>query len=165
MDRIISGGDRINGVVLDPASHMMASGALNPGPDSAVQPARKRPPRPAIKDAEGLDLRPDPRQVSTAIDLVAVLVQFHQWAGEPSYRTMAEQCAQMVSASTLHRALTRTAFPSFEAVQAVIIGCGGSEQDQRRFASAWRIVRSGRRHAVASSAAPALRSVPAAKTG
>jgi len=91
--------------------------------------------------------------------------RFHQWAGEPSYRVMAEQCGQMVSASSLHRALTSRALPPFSAVMALITGCGGSEEDKSRFASAWRRIRSGR--AAGDRPQPALRALPpaAAKTG
>jgi len=128
---------------------------------TAGAPARKRPPRPAVKDAADLDLRPDPGQAGTAAELVGALREFHQWAGEPSYRVMAEQCGQMMSASSLHRTLNGRALPPFKAVMAVIIGCGGSEEDQRRFASAWRMIRSGRRTATGSPSAAPLHAVRA----
>lgn len=115
---------------------------------------RPRPPRPAVKDANGLDLRPDPQQARTAAELVAALQEFREWAGEPSFETMADQCGQMVSKSTLYRTLNRRALPRLEAVMAVIIGCGGSEEDTRRFASAWRTVRSANRRPATSSPPP-----------
>jgi hypothetical protein len=112
-------------------------------------PGRPRPARPAVRDVDGLDLRPNPQQARTGAELVGALREFREWAGAPSFRTMAAQCAQVVSASTLHRTLRSRALPPFESVMAVITGCGGSEDDTRRFASAWRAISAANRlHAV-----------------
>jgi len=102
---------------------------------------RKRPPRLAVADAPGVDLRPDPRGVTTAAELIEAMRNFRIWAGDLSLRTMAEQSGQLVSAATLHRALAGPGRPSLAAVQAVIIGCGGSDADVQRFSTAWRRVR------------------------
>jgi len=149
--------------------HVHQSALFGPGPEpppvivSEVReprPAASKPRRAAVPDVADHDQRPDPLQATCAAELVDSLKGYHQWAGEPAIRTMAEQCDQLVSAATLYRAMNKKALPSFKAVQGVIIGCGGPAEDQRRFATAWRRIRSGR-------VVPArnLRAVPAAKTG
>jgi hypothetical protein len=124
------------------------------------RPVARKPRRLAVPDAPGNDLRPDPLEATCAAELVSSLRDYHIWAGEPAIRAMARQCDQMISAATLYRAMNKKALPSFDAVQAFIIGCGGSEEDQQRYATAWRRIRSGR----VASARP-LRAVPSAKTG
>jgi hypothetical protein len=65
------------------------------------------------------------------------------WAGDPSFRAMAARSGQRVAASTLCAALGKDELPRQEVVLAVIAGCGGQEEDVRRYATAWRRIRSG----------------------
>ena len=112
-----------------------------------------------VDDAPGCDLRPDPGQASTGADLVAALREFREWAGDPPLRQMASQCGQLVSYSTLNRALASRSLPAFKAVIAVITGCGGTEEDTQRYATAWRRIRASQ--AGRPTPAPAaLRVVP-----
>jgi hypothetical protein len=101
---------------------------------------RPRPRRVVIPDLPGCDLRPDPLTAKTPPELVDVLRRYRIWAGEPSFREMAA-AVQGVAASTLCSALGRDALPSFDVVIAVVIGCGGSDEDLQRFATAWRRIR------------------------
>ena len=43
--------------------------------------------------------------------------------------------------STIWEALRSDEMPRLEVVLAVVAGCGGGEDDQRRFATAWRAIR------------------------
>jgi hypothetical protein len=51
---------------------------------------------------------------------------------------MAARSRQMISRSSMQRTLNSRAMPSLKAVMAIVIGCGGTEDDQRRFATARR---------------------------
>lgn len=73
-----------------------------------------------------------------------MLADFREWAGEVAFRVMADRSGQLVSTSTLQRALTGTALPTQKALIAVITGCGGSEEDKERFVYAWRRIKKGR---------------------
>lgn len=115
-----------------------------------------RVPKPIIEDTEGFDLKPDPLTALTPADLMAALRQYREWAGEPSYRAMAGQAGRAVAASTLCTALGSDELPRLNVVTAIVAGCGGSEEDQQRYATAWRQVKRSQ-SAVAS---PVLRMVP-----
>jgi hypothetical protein len=134
--------------------------AADTGP---VRPARKAPAPRAVQDAPGCEMWPDPGQVQTSAELVAALQEFREWAGDVPFRVMAERSGQLVSASTLHRALNGTALPPQAAVIAVIAGCGGSEEDKQRFVSAWRRIRKARSTGAAQRPAPVLRALPTAR--
>ena len=43
--------------------------------------------------------------------------------------------------STMHSAMKSGSLPKFEVMKAIIIGCGGGEEDLKAFASAWRRIR------------------------
>ncbi|WP_131740373.1 hypothetical protein [Actinomadura roseirufa] len=108
-------------------------------------------PVPALEDAGGLDLKPDPltRTPGPADfhDLDALLLRYWAWAGRPSSRKLAAASGGVFSHATVNR-LTgpagRAAGRSFsvrqEYVRAFIAACGGSEDDQRRWVTAWRQV-------------------------
>jgi hypothetical protein len=99
-----------------------------------------------LPDADGFDLRPDPLQAKTPADLVRALRQYRLWAGEPSLRTVARRAGNGTGASTICTALNAATLPRLEIVTAIITGCGGSEQDQRRFTTAWRAIRLSQRN-------------------
>ena len=92
----------------------------------------------------GFDLRPDPLTATNAVELIAVLNRYRQWAGEPSFRAMAAQARQRVAHSTMFTALHGDQLPKLKVVLAIVAGCGGGEDDQRAFASAWRRIKFGR---------------------
>jgi hypothetical protein len=96
----------------------------------------------AVSDVDGYALCPDPLAASTPAELMAALRRYRIWAGEPSYRQMARRSqAGKPGASTLNTALRSDRLPTLSLVLAVINGCGGSAEDLRRFATAWRRLR------------------------
>lgn len=92
----------------------------------------------AIDDLPDQKLRPDPGKARTAAEFLCCLRDYRVWAGNPSYRVMSRQCGHRFAASTICTALRSRTVPSLEMVLAIISACGGSEQHQREFASAWR---------------------------
>ncbi|HEV2375291.1 MAG TPA: hypothetical protein VGS19_24425, partial [Streptosporangiaceae bacterium] len=57
----------------------------------------------------------------------------------PSYREMAARGRELASATTIWKVLKRGDFPSrFKVVEAIVEGCGGTDADRERFATAWR---------------------------
>lgn len=105
-------------------------------------PRQSRAPEP-VPDAPGYDLKPDPLAAWTPAELVAALAGYREWAGNPSYRGMAQACRQRASAATLQRVLHGESLPRLEHVIAVIEGCGGSIADQERYMLAWRKISLG----------------------
>jgi hypothetical protein len=97
-----------------------------------------------ISDVPGVDLKPDPLAATTPAEFIRALWQYKAWSGDPSWRKMAEQAGQAVVHSTMYAAMNGDALPKFDVVKAIIIGCGGGEDDLRAFASAWRRIASGR---------------------
>lgn len=93
---------------------------------------------PAIPDVPGQDLRPDPGDANTSAEFLDCLRNYRTWAGNPSYRVMARRCRHRFAASTICTALRGESMPSLDMVLAIVAACGGSEQHQREFASAWR---------------------------
>lgn len=126
---------------------------------AAVREARVPEP---VRDAEGFDLRPDPLVARTPTELVVALRHYREWAGKPSFRVMAGRARQKAAASTLCTALRGDEMPRLHVVVAVIAGCGGGEEDQRRFATAWRRIQLGQLDAGPAASERALRAVPSA---
>jgi hypothetical protein len=123
-------------------------------------PGRRRPLPSAVEDAPGWDQRPDPARAGSAAELVVALQEFREWAGEVPFAVMADRSGQLVSKSTLQRALTGRALPSQQTVIAVIAGCGGREEDTRAFVSAWRRIKKSPHAGVAGRHIGALRALP-----
>jgi hypothetical protein len=94
-----------------------------------------------LPDADGFDLKPDPTEAQTPAELVRAMRQYRLWAGEPPLRTIARRAGTGIGASTICAALNAKTLPRPETVIAIIAGCGGSEDDQRRFITAWRAIR------------------------
>jgi hypothetical protein len=116
----------------------------------------------AVRDADGFDLRPDPLQVTTAGELVRALDTYRIWAGVPPYREIAQRAGSRVAASTICTALKNHGeLPALKVVLAVVTGCGGDEEDQSRFATAWRRLRLGDAAEGQTSRPPDLRVVTA----
>jgi hypothetical protein len=113
-----------------------------------------------VQDAMGFNLKPDPLTATTSAELVARLREYRQWAGDPPFRKIAAQARQKVAHSTIFVALNSDELPSLKVVVAVIAGCGGGEEDQRAFATAWRRVKTGKLDVRPAAAVPALRAMP-----
>lgn len=87
----------------------------------------------------GANLRPDPRSARTSAELMNELRAFRLWSGNPSYRDMARHSGQRASSSAMHAALVGDVLPArLVVIDAVVEGCGGSDEDRARFATAWR---------------------------
>lgn len=97
----------------------------------------------AVGDAAGHDLRPNPLRARTTTELMETLRQFRTWAGEPSYKTMAGQCGGRAGASTMNIALRKDTLPKLPLMLAIVAGCGGSEEDEKQYATAWRQIQLG----------------------
>jgi hypothetical protein len=97
-----------------------------------------------ISDADGIDLKPDPLKATTPTEFVEALRQYKLWSGDPSWRTMAKRAGQAVVHSTMYAAMNGDTLPKLDVVKAIIVGCGGGEDDLSSFASAWRRIASGR---------------------
>ncbi|MEV0230780.1 hypothetical protein [Nonomuraea sp. NPDC050786] len=83
-------------------------------------------------DLPGYDLQPDQMRASSKEEFLAVMREFHVWAGEPSFREIARNAGKTVGASTLCEALDANKpprLPTLKVVMAFIHGCGGSEDD------------------------------------
>ncbi len=105
-----------------------------------------------ISDASGFDLKPDPLTATTPAEFIKALWQYKAWSGDPSWRTMAKRAGQAVVHSTMYAAMNGDTLPKFDVVKAIIIGCGGGEDDLRSFASAWRRIAPGRPQSPAANA-------------
>jgi transcriptional regulator with XRE-family HTH domain len=92
----------------------------------------------AFSDDSASDTKPDPLAAETPADFIEALRQYRAWAGSPSWNAMANLTGQALAPSTMHNAMQDDALPSLDAVRAIIIGCGGDEDDLRNFATAWR---------------------------
>ena len=127
---------------------------------------RETPEHKVPRDAEGWELCPDPLAARTPAELVAALRRYRIWAGEASFRDIARRGRPRVAASTLCTALSSDELPRQTVVQALIVGCGGSEDDERRFVTAWRKIRLAAEDAGPVVARPDLRVLhPQAETG
>lgn len=91
-----------------------------------------------IADARGYDLKPNPLTATTPAEFITTLWQYRAWSGDPSWRKMAQRAEQAVVHSTMHTAMHADTLPKFEVMKAIVIGCGGGDDDLRAFATAWR---------------------------
>lgn len=116
-----------------------------PGPRPARASARRgRTARPVrLPDTAAHDTRPDPLSASTAAEFVDVLCRYPDLGRPALLPVMAASSGQLATASTLHTALHSATLPRLEIALAVITGCGGDEEDRRRFATAWRRIQLG----------------------
>jgi hypothetical protein len=111
-----------------------------------------------ISDAHGFDLKPDPLAATTAAEFIESLQQYRAWSGNPSWRKMAARAGQAVVHSTMHAAMHADTLPKFDVMKAIVTGCGGSEQDLKAFATAWRRIESRTIHHPAAT--PKLLTAP-----
>lgn len=96
-----------------------------------------------VRDVPGYDLKPNPLTATTSGQFVNVLREYRVWAGKPSFRLMAARAQQFVAHSTMCVALNSSDLPALKVVTAIIVGCGGSSEDQETFVTAWRRINSG----------------------
>jgi hypothetical protein len=99
--------------------------------------AHRRSPDGLLQDLNA-ELRPDPARAANPAQFMELLRQFRIWAGRPSYRDMAA-VDHRFTGSALHAALGRDELPHrHEMIDAIVAGCGGSDEDRRMWATAWR---------------------------
>jgi hypothetical protein len=105
----------------------------------------------------GSDLKPDPATARTAADYVTLLRQYRAWSGDVPWRKIAAGAKQKRVHSTIYNALRRDDLPTLEVARAIIIGCGGDEDDLSAFTSAWQRISSpaGGGHGEGSGLLPA----------
>jgi hypothetical protein len=87
--------------------------------------------------------RPDPLAARTPSEFIEALRRYRVWAGEPSFHSMAARSGRSVSEATMHAALNRAVLPRLAIVDAIIAGCGGTDEDRKSFATAWRRIQLG----------------------
>jgi hypothetical protein len=93
------------------------------------------------RDACEPDLKPDPAAARTAAEYISVLWRYRAWHGDPSWRKMAARARHLVVHSTIYDAMHGHELPSLDVVRAVILGCGGGEDDLAAFIAAWRRIK------------------------
>lgn len=92
-------------------------------------------------DTDVSELKPDPAEAITPADFVGLLWRYRTWSGDPSWRQMAARSRQRASHSAIYKAMQRQELPKLDVVEAIIIGCGGTE-DLPAFVAAWHRINS-----------------------
>lgn len=114
-----------------------SAGVPGPARGKGVRAVHRRAPGAVLPDLNAA-LRPDPASASGPAQFMELLRQFRVWAGRPSYRDMAAR-DQRFTASALHAALGRDLLPRrHDVIDAIVAGCGGSDEDRQMWATAWR---------------------------
>lgn len=116
--------------------------------DTEQKKIRRRPvegaPLPMFPDSGPLHLRPNPRMARTEREFMKCLMTFKLWSGNRSLRQISEQSGGRISPSSVRNVLNSIVMPDrLEVVDAIVLGCGGSEEIRKAFASAWRRLRMG----------------------
>lgn len=111
---------------------------ITPGHDVFGGCQAASPQAPALRDASGFDLRPDPLDADTPKALASALRDYWIWAGRPSYRKLAQRAGGKPAASTICTMLGSSSLPTFDCMLAFLTACGATEEDRRSFATAWR---------------------------
>jgi hypothetical protein len=84
------------------------------------------------------DLEPNPLAATTPAEFVEVLRHYREWNGNPSWRNMAIRAHQLVSHSTMQKAVSTDSLPKFVVVEAIVRGCDGSDDDLKEFNLAYQ---------------------------
>jgi len=132
-----------------PSRTSAAQPAATALPANARKPRKQQPPAgehpdQALPDVPGHEHCPDPLQAHTAAEFMAALRDFRAWAGDPSFRQMAQRADRRhrkASAATMCQALGSDELPRQEIVRAIVIGCGGTRDHEQAFVTAWRGLR------------------------
>ncbi|MEZ7132685.1 hypothetical protein ACBR40_45745 [Nonomuraea sp. AD125B] len=98
---------------------------------------------PAIPDAPGYDLKPDPFTARSVAELEELAREFWRWVDKPSSRHLAERSGGAFSHATIARIIyEKPGRPALtmQYLIGLIRGCGGDAQEQQRWASAWRLL-------------------------
>lgn len=111
-------------------------GGRHSRPPAAAERTRSAGPARRVRDTGGRALRPDPARVATAAEFVEAMRQYRLWAGAPSFEEMTRNCGEVCSVASFHAALNSTALPKLPLLNAFIMGCGGDEEEFRRWADA-----------------------------
>jgi len=93
-----------------------------------------------IPDMPGFSLCPDPATVQTPAEFMDCLRRYRIWSGKISYREMERKCGRRFAASTICTAMQCDELPGFDMVLAIVVACGGGEEHQLSFLSAWRSI-------------------------
>lgn len=91
-----------------------------------------------ISDAFGDNLKPSPVAATTSTEFMDALRQYRAWSGDPSWRVIKKRSGHVFVHSTMWNAMNGDTLPKLEVVQAIVIGCGGGEEDLSSFVQAWR---------------------------
>jgi hypothetical protein len=96
-------------------------------------------PGPMFPDSGPIDLRPNPHTARTPVEFLQCLMNFRIWSGNRSLRQIAEQSDGRISASGVRNVLNGSELPErLEVVDAIVVGCGGANEDRADFAFVWR---------------------------
>ncbi|NEA21750.1 hypothetical protein [Actinomadura bangladeshensis] len=92
-----------------------------------------------IPDVQGYECKPDPLLAATEVEFIQSLRRYREWAGNPSYRDMAERVTDGPSYGTLANVLRHEYMPrKLKTLEAFVRGLGGGDEDVRAWATAWR---------------------------
>jgi len=96
-------------------------------------------PSPVLPTSGPQHLHPDPRAAKTPQQYMQCLTAFKVWSGNRSLRQISELSGGRISASGVRNILNGSVLPDrLEVVDAIVQGCGGTDEDRKAFASAWR---------------------------
>jgi len=117
--------------------------AADSGGDSPV----RKPPA-LIPDMDGHALKPNPLEAATFDELIELMREFRAWAGRPSTRDLAHQSGGEFSHATISKVLSSRpgGKPPLKLgyVRGFICACGGDEEEQKRWITAWRRIDQGK---------------------
>jgi hypothetical protein len=99
---------------------------------------RHRASRAQAAEPGSLELKPDPASARTARELIEVLGRYKVWSGDLPWRAVAARARQKRVASTICEAMKRDVLPTRGVIEAIITGCGGSQDDLDAFIAAWQ---------------------------
>jgi hypothetical protein len=125
---------------------------------------RRHPPGRAMPDLDA-DLKPDPAEASNPAEFMECLRNYWDWAGNLSFRDIAAGAGQQISHTTIRQILKGDTLPDrLRIIDVIVQGCGGSDEDRRMFATAWRRLRRKRMQSPLAGVV-SLRPAPGAGTG
>jgi hypothetical protein len=110
-----------------------------------------------VIDAAGFDLRPDPLRADAPKAFVSALRDYWIWAGQPSYRKLAQRAGGTPAASTICTMLSSSSLPTFDCMLAFLTACGATDEYCRSFATAWRRISFSRGDGAGNQQIPASR--------